>query len=382
MNLNLTDEQSMIQELARDFATQVLAPAAPIIDQTEEYPFENCRKMGELGLMGIEVPEEDGGTGADTVSYVVALEEVSKACASSGTIMSVNNSLVCHGLAVHGTPEQREKYLRSAAAFERIGTFGLSEPQAGSDAASQSTKAIRDGDHYVVNGAKNFISSGGVADFHVVFCVTDPDAKPRHKGISCLLIDADTPGFSAGKPEEKLGIRGANTAALFFEDCRVPATNLLGEEGQGFKIAMEVLDAGRIGIAAQALGIAQAALEASRGFALEREQFGKPLASLQAIQFMIADMATRIEAARLLTLKAAVKKQRKQKYSLESAMAKLNAAETAMWSAHKAVQIHGGYGYVREYSVERYFRDAKITEIYEGTSEVQRVVIARHMLRE
>lgn len=382
MDFNLTDEQRMIQELARDFATEVLAPAAPIIDQTEEYPFENCRRMGELGLMGIEVPEEFGGTGADTVSYVVALEEVSKACAATGTIMSVNNSLVCHGLVVHGTPEQRERYLRPAATFKRIGSFGLSEPQAGSDAASQRTKAVRDGDYYVVNGGKNFITSGGVADFHVVFCVTDPDAKPRHRGISCLLIDADTPGFSAGKPEEKLGIRGANTAALSFEDCRVPATNLLGEEGQGFKIAMQVLDAGRIGIAAQALGIAQAAFEASRDYALEREQFGKSLARIQAIQFMIADMATRIEAARVLTLKAAVKKQRKQRYSLESAMAKLSAAETAMWAAHKAVQIHGGYGYVREYNVERYFRDAKITEIYEGTSEVQRLVIARHMLRE
>jgi butyryl-CoA dehydrogenase len=382
MDFNLTEEQRMIQELARDFAMEVLAPAAPIIDQTEEYPFENCRRMGELGLMGIDVPEKFGGTGADTVSYVVALEEVSKACAATGTIMSVNNSLVCHGLVLHGTPKQREEYLRPAASFERIGAFCLSEPQAGSDAANQSTKAVRDGDYYIVNGAKNFISSGGVADFLVAFCVTDPDAQPRYRGISCLLIDTDTPGFSAGKPEEKLGIRGANTAALSLEDCRVPASKLLGEEGEGFKIAMEVLDAGRIGIAAQALGIAQASLEASRDFALEREQFGKSLASFQAIQFMIADMATRIEAARLLTLKAAVKKQRKERYSLESAMAKLSASETAMWAAHKAVQIHGGYGYVREYNVERYFRDAKITEIYEGTSEVQRIVIARHMLRQ
>ncbi len=382
MDFNLTDEQRMIQQLARDFATEVLAPAAPIIDQTEEYPFENCRRMGELGLMGIDVPEEFGGTGADTVSYVVALEEVSKACAATGTIMSVNNSLVCHGLVKHGTPELREGYLRPAASFERIGAFCLSEPEAGSDAAAQKTRAVRDGDHYVVNGAKNFISSGGVADFLVTFCVTDPDAKPRHRGISCLLIDADTPGFAAGKPEEKLGIRGANTAALSFEDCRVPAANLLGEEGQGFKIAMEVLDAGRIGIASQALGIAQASLEAASDYALERQQFGKPLARHQAIQFMIADMATRIEAARLLTLKAAVKKQRKERYSLESAMAKLAASETANWCAYKAIQILGGYGYIREYNVERHFRDAKITEIYEGTSEVQRIVIARHMLRD
>jgi butyryl-CoA dehydrogenase len=382
MDFNLTEEQRMIQELARDFATEVLAPAAPIIDETKEYPFENCRHMGELGLMGIDVPEEFGGTGADTVSYVVALEEVSKACAATGTIMSVNNSLVCHGLVVHGTPQQREEYLRPAASFQRIGAFCLSEPQAGSDAANQRTKAVRDGDYYIVNGTKNFISSGGVADFLVAFCVTDPDAQPRYRGISCLLIDTDTPGFSAGKPEEKLGIRGANTSELSLEDCRVPVSHLLGEEGQGFKIAMQVLDAGRIGIAAQALGIAQASLEASRDFALEREQFGKPLAGFQAIQFMIADMATRIEAARLLTLRAAVKKQRKERFSLESAMAKLSASETAMWAAHKAVQIHGGYGYIKEYNVERYFRDAKITEIYEGTSEVQRIVIARHMLRE
>ncbi len=380
MNLNLTDEQRMIQELARDFATDVLAPAAPIIDQTEEYPFDNCRKMGELGLMGIEVPEEDGGTGADTVSYVVALEEVSKACASTGTIMSVNNSLVCHGLVKCATPEQREEYLRPAASFERIGTFCLSEPEAGSDASSQRTRAVRDGDHYVVNGAKNFISSGGVADFHVVFCVTDPDAQPRHRGISCLLIDAETPGFSAGRPEKKLGIRAANTSALSFEDCTVPLSNRLGGEGEGFRLAMEVLDAGRIGIAAQALGIAQACLEASRDYAQEREQFGKPLAGHQAIQFMIADMATKTEAARLLTLKAAVKKHQKERYTLEAAMAKLYAAETAVWAANKAIQIHGGYGYIREYNVERYFRDAKITEIYEGTSEIQRMIIARYML--
>lgn len=382
MDFALTDEQRMIRELARDFATEVLAPAAPIIDQTEEYPFDNCRRMGELGLMGIEVPYEDGGTGADTVSYVLALEEVSKACGATGTIMSVNNSLVCHGLVMHGTPEQRERYLRPAASFERIGTFSLSEPQAGSDAASQRTKAVRDGNYYVVNGAKNFISSGGVADFHLVFCVTDPDATPKHHGISCLLIDADTPGFSAGKPEEKLGIRAANTTALSFEDCRVAVSNRLGDEGEGFKIAMEVLDAGRIGIAAQALGIGQAALEASSQYALEREQFGKPLARHQAIQFMIADMATRLEAARLLTFKAALKKQRKERYSLEASMAKLYASETAVWAANKAVQIHGGYGYIREYNVERYYRDAKITDIYEGTSEVQRMIIARHLLRD
>jgi len=368
--------------MARDFATEVLAPAAPIIDETEEYPFENCRQMGELGLMGIEVPEEYGGTGADTVSYVIAVEEVSKACGASGTIMSVNNSLVCHGLVLHGTPEQREKYLRPAASFKRIGTFSLSEPQAGSDAANLRTRAVRDGDYYIVNGTKNFITSGSVADFHIVFCITDPDAVPRHWGISCLLIDADTPGFSSGKPEKKLGIRASDTAALTFEDCRVPVSNRLGEEGQGFKIAMEVLDAGRLGIAAQALGISQAALEASRDYALEREQFGKPLAQHQAIQFMIADMATRTEAARLLAFEAALKKHHKERYTLEAAMAKLYASETAMWATNKAIQIHGAYGYTREYDVERYYRDAKITEIYEGTSEIQRIVISRYLLRD
>ena len=382
MDFSLAEEQRMIQEMARDFATEVLAPVAPIIDQTEEYPFENCRQMGELGLMGVEVPEEYGGTGADTVSYVIAVEEVSKACGATGTVMSVNNSLVCHGLVLHGTPEQREKYLRPAAVFERIGAFCLSEPHAGSDASSQRTRAVRDGDYYVVNGAKNFITSGGVADFHIVFCTTDPEAVPKHHGISCLLIDADTPGFLPGKPEEKLGIRASNTAALTLEDCRVPVSNRLGAEGQGFRIAMEVLDAGRIGIAAQALGIAQAAFEASSAYALEREQFEKLLAQHQAIQFMIADMATRIEAARLLTFKAALKKQRKERYTLEAAMAKLYASETATWVTNKAVQIHGGYGYVREYNVERYFRDAKITEIYEGTSEVQRIVISRRLLRD
>jgi alkylation response protein AidB-like acyl-CoA dehydrogenase len=382
MDFSLSDEQRMIQEMARDFAMEVLAPAAPVIDQTEEYPLENCRRMGELGLMGIEVPEEYGGTGADTVSYVIAVEEVSKACGATGTIMSVNNSLICHGLVKHATEEQRENYLRAAASFKRIGAFCLSEPQAGSDATNQRTRAVRDGSQYVVNGSKNFITGGAIADFCIVFCVTDPDAQPRHRGISCLLIDSDSTGFSSGKPEEKLGIRASNTTALTFEDCRVPVSNRLGEEGQGFRIAMEVLDAGRIGIAAQALGIAHAALDASVDYALQREQFGKLLAKHQAIQFMIADMASRLEGARLLTFQAALKKQRGERYTMEAAMAKLYASETAMWAAHKAIQIHGGYGYIREYNVERYFRDAKITEIYEGTSEVQRIVIARHLLRD
>lgn len=379
MDFELTDEQRMIRDMAREFATEVLAPQAALIDETEEYPFETLKRMGELGLMGIEVPEEYGGIGADTISYVLATEEVSKACAATGAIMSVQNSLVCHGLIHYGTEGQKENYLRPAASFEKIGAFGLSEPQAGSDAANQRTMAVRQGDEYIVNGSKNFITNGGVADFVVLFVKTDP--AQRHKGISCLLVNTDTPGFSHGKPEKKLGIRASNTTTLTIEDCHVPVANRLGEEGEGFEIAMEVLDAGRLGISAQALGIAQAAFEASIKYAKEREQFGQPISHFQAIQWMIADMATRIEAARLLLFQAALKKNRGERYTREAAMAKLYASETAMWAATKAIQVHGGYGYMKEYPVERYFRDAKITEIYEGTSEVQRLVIAHHELK-
>lgn len=380
MDFELTDEQRMIRDMARQFASEVLAPQAAIIDEREEYPFETLKQMGELGLMGIEVPEEYGGIGADTISYVLATEEISKACAATGAIMSIQNTLVCHGLVQYGTEEQKEKYLRPAASFEKIGAFGLSEPQAGSDAANQRTMAQRQGDEYIVNGSKNFCTNGGVADFVVLFVRTDPTQK--HKGISCLLVDTDTPGFSHGKPEKKLGIRAANTTTLTLEDCHVPAKNRLGEEGEGFEIAMEVLDAGRIGIAAQALGIAQAAFEASVKYAQEREQFGQPISHFQAIQWIIADMATRVEAARLLVYQAALKEDKGERYTCEAAMAKLYASETAMWVTTKAIQVHGGYGYMKEYPVERYFRDAKITEIYEGTSEVQRLVIAHHELRE
>jgi butyryl-CoA dehydrogenase len=380
MDFDLTDEQRMIRDMAREFASEILAPQAALIDETEEYPFETLKQMGELGLMGIDVPEEYGGIGADTISYILAVEEISKACAATGAIMSVQNSLVCHGLIHYGTEEQKERYLGPAASFKKIGAFGLSEPQAGSDAANQRTMAVRQGDEYIVNGSKNFITNGGVADFVVLFVRTDPAQK--HKGISCLVVDTDTPGFAHGKPEKKLGIRASNTTTLTLEDCHVPVANRLGEEGEGFKIAMEVLDAGRIGIAAQALGIAQAAFEASVKYAQEREQFGQPISHFQAIQWMIADMATRIEAARLLLFRAALKKDRGERYTREAAMAKLYASETAMWAATKAIQVHGGYGYMKEYPVERYFRDAKITEIYEGTSEVQRLVIAHHELRD
>ncbi|MBI2845850.1 MAG: acyl-CoA dehydrogenase [Chloroflexi bacterium] len=379
MDFELTEEQRMIRDLARDFATEVLAPQAAHFDETEEYPQENLKKMGELGLMALTIPQEYGGIGADTVGYVLALEEICKADAAVGTVMSVQNSLVGHGLVKWGTPQQKEKYLRPAATFQKIGAYALSEPQAGSDAANQRTMAVKKDDHYLVNGAKNFITNGGVADFLILFVRTDPQAG--HKGISCLVFDTDTPGFTAGKPERKLGIRASNTAALSFENCEVPVENLLGQEGEGFKIAMQVLDAGRIGIAAQALGIAQAAYEASLKFAKEREQFGVPIAQHQAVQFLIADMATRIQAAQLLTLRAALLKDKGEPHTEAASMAKLYASETAMQVTTNAIQVHGGYGYMKDYPVERYFRDAKITEIYEGTSQIQRIVIANQELQ-
>ncbi|MFQ5945513.1 MAG: acyl-CoA dehydrogenase, partial [Anaerolineae bacterium] len=374
MDFELTEEQRMIRDMARDFAAEVVAPRAAEIDRTEEYPMDTLKHMGGLGLMAIDVPEEYGGIGADTVSYVLAMEEINKACAATGTVMSVNNSLICHALVEWGSDHQKETYLRPATTFQKIGAYALSEPQAGSDAANQKTLAVREDAHYVVNGSKNFITNGSVADFVILFCRTDPQEK--HRGISCLLVDADSDGFSAGKPEDKLGIRASATTTLSLEDCRVPVENRMSEEGEGFAIAMSILDTGRIGIAAQAVGIAQAAFEASVAYAKERQTFGKPIAQHQAIQFMIADMATRIEAARLLTLKAARLKDQGKPHSRAASMAKLYASETAGRVTDKAIQVHGGYGYMKEYAVERYFRDAKITQIYEGTSEVQRMVIA------
>ncbi|MBI3286980.1 MAG: acyl-CoA dehydrogenase [Chloroflexi bacterium] len=379
MDFELTQEQRMIRDTAREFASEVIAPRAAHLDETEEYPMEILKQMGQLGLMAISVPEEYGGIGADTVSYALALEEVCKADAAVGTMMSVNNSLVCQGLVKWGTPGQKEKYLRPATTFQKIGAYALSEPQAGSDAANQRTMAVRQDNYYVVNGAKNFITNGGVADFLILFVRTDPQAE--HRGISCLIFDTSIPGFSAGPPERKLGIRASNTCALAFENCRVPLENRLSEEGEGFKIAMHILNAGRIGIAAQAVGIAQAAFEASVKYAKERLQFGVPIARHQAVQMMLADMAVRIQAARLLTLHAAQLKDRDQPYAQAASMAKLYASETAMQVTTKAIQVHGGYGYMKDYPVERYFRDAKITEIYEGTSEVQRMVIAQHLLK-
>jgi len=376
----LSDEHRMIRDTARDFAAKSIAPIAAVYDESGEFPHETIKKMGEMGFMGIEVPEQYGGAAMDTMAYVLSLEEISRADASHGVIMSVNNSLYCHGILKFGTEEQKERFLRPVASGTAVGAYALTEPMSGSDAGTMRSRARRDGDHYVLNGRKSWVTSGPVAAYVITFMMTDPDLK--QKGISAFLIDThNSPGFSRGKKEPKLGIRASATSELLFEDCRIPATQLLGAEGEGFKIAMTVLDAGRIGISAQALGIAEAAYQASVQYAREREAFGHKIGDFQGIGFKVADMKTRIEAARLLMYNAAMAKERSKtsgaRYTLEASMAKLFASETAMFCAHAAIQIHGGMGYSRELPVERYFRDAKITEIYEGTSEIQRLVISR-----
>ncbi len=382
LSLSLTAEHEMIRNTARDFAQKEIAKVAADHDETGEFPFETIKKMGALGLMGIEVPEEYGGAGLDTIAYVLAMEEVCKVDAAHGTIMSVNNSLVCHGLLKFGTEEQKQKYLAPVASGEKIGAYSLTEPMSGSDAGTMKSRAVKDGGHYVINGRKSWVTSAPVADTIILFTMTTPEKK--HKGITAFIVETDQPGFSRGKKEPKLGIRASATSEIVFEDYHCPVENRLGEEGEGFKIAMTVLDAGRIGIASQALGIAEAAYEASVAYAKEREAFGGKIGEFQGIQFKIADMKTRIEASRLLIYSAALAKERSkhtgERYSLEASMAKLFASETAMFCAHQAVQIHGGLGYSKELPVERYFRDAKITEIYEGTSEIQRMVIARNEL--
>jgi alkylation response protein AidB-like acyl-CoA dehydrogenase len=375
----LTDEHEMIRQAARDFAQNEIAPIAAEFDETGEFPLKTIEKMGEMGFMGIEVPEEYGGAGMDTLAYVLALEEICKADAAHGTIMSVNNSLFCYGLLKFGSEMQKDKYMRGVASGEKIGAYSLTEPMSGSDAGTMRSRAVRDGDHYVLNGRKSWVTSGPVADYILVFTLTDPEKK--HRGISAFVIETDRPGFTVGKKEPKLGIRASATSELVFDDYRVPVENRIGEEGEGFKIAMTVLDAGRIGIAAQALGIAEAAYEASVEYAKEREAFGQKIGEFQGISFKLADMKTRIEASRLLTYNAAMAKERAkqtdERFTLEASMAKLFASETAMFVTHAAVQIHAGMGYSKELPIERYFRDAKITEIYEGTSEIQRMVIAR-----
>ncbi len=375
----LSPEHEMIRQAARDFAQKEIAPIAAHFDETGEFPYTTIKKMGEMGFMGVEVPEQYGGPGMDTLAYVLALEEICKADASHGTIMSVNNSLFCHGLNKFGTEEIKQKYLRAVASGEAVGAYSLTEPMSGSDAGNMRSRAVREGDHYVLNGRKSWVTSAPVAEYIVVFTMTEPEKK--HRGITAFLIESNKPGFQQGKKEPKLGIRASATSEIVFEDYKVPVENRLGEEGEGFKIAMNVLDAGRIGIAAQGLGIAEAAYEASLSYSKEREAFGQKIGEFQGISFKLADMKTRIEAARLLTYNAAVAKENSKKtgerYTLEASMAKLFASETAMFVAHAALQIHGGMGYSKELPIERYFRDAKITEIYEGTSEIQRLVISR-----
>ena len=379
MDFSLNETHAMIRDTARKFADERIAPGTIDRDEKEEFPREIVRELGELGFMGMMVPEEWGGSGLDTTSYVFALEEISRVDASVGVIMSVNNSLVCYGINKEGTQEQKARYLKDLASGKKLGAFALSEPEAGSDASNQRTTAVRDGDSYVLNGTKNWITNGSTADIVLVMAATD--RSKGAKGISTFIVEKGTPGFAVAKKERKLGIRSSDTVSLAFTECRVPAANRIGGEGDGFRFAMKTLEGGRIGISAQAVGIAQACLNASVRYARERKAFDRPIAELQAIQFKIADMATDIDASRMLMLKAAALKDAGQPFGAEAAMAKLFASKTAVQSALEAIQIHGGYGYVREYLVERYLRDAKITEIYEGTSEIQRIVIARSLLK-
>ncbi len=380
MDFNLTEEQLMVQQAARDFAQTDLFPGVIERDEKQMFPTEQIKKMGELGFMGMMVDPKYGGSGLDTISYVLAMEEISKVDASASVVMSVNNSLVCWGLQTYGSEEQKEKYLPKLASGEQIGAFCLSEPEAGSDATSQKTTAIDMGDHYLVNGTKNWITNGNTASVYIVIAQTDADKK--HKGINALILTRDMPGFEVGVKEQKLGIRGSDTHSLMFTDVKVPKENRIGEDGFGFKFAMKTLAGGRIGIASQALGIASGAYELALKYSKERKAFGKEISQHQAIAFKLADMAVNIEAARHLCMKAAWDKDQGNNYDLSGAMAKLFASQVAMDTSIEAIQIHGGNGYVKEYHVERFMRDAKITQIYEGTSEIQKIVISRSILTE
>ena len=379
MDFELTDEQQLIRDAVREFAEAEVTPIAAELDRDHRFPYELLPRLAEMNLMGMPYPEKEGGAGADYVSYVIAVEELSRACASTGVILSAHTSLATWPVFKFGTEAQKDRYLHDMASGRRLGAFALTEPAAGTDAGAGTATAMLHADGYTLNGSKMFITNAPYAEVYIVFAKTDPERGTR--GLSAFIVEKDTPGFSVGEAEHKLGIRGSSTPPVYFSDCRVPREALLGGEGDGFKIAMATLDGGRIGIAAQALGIAQAALDASVAYAKERVQFGKPIATLQAIQWMIADMATEIDAARLLLYRAASCVDNGRPYSTEGAMAKLFASETATRVAGKAIQIHGGYGYTESYPVERNYRDAKITEIYEGTSEVQRMVIARSTLR-
>ncbi len=379
MDLSLTEEQEALVTTCREFAERQIKPVAHELDKHARFPKEIIAQMAELGLMGIEVPVDYGGSELDTIAYVLAMETISAACASTGVIMSVNNSLVCEPLLKWATHEQKQQWLTPLASGEKLGCFMLSEPEAGSDAAAQQTVAVRDGDHYVIDGVKNWITNGPQADTGILICMHDKSLG--HRGISAFVVDMNGPGVTRGPKDDKLGIRASHSCQVFFENHRVHENQRLGKEGDGFKVAMGTLDAGRIGIAAQALGIARGAFEAAASYACDRRTFGKRIIEHQAVAFMLADMETQIEASRLLTLRAAMAKMQGRRHSKESAMAKLHASETANKVAKDAIQVHGGNGYVTEYPVERAFRDAKITEIYEGTSEIQRLVIAASLLK-
>ncbi len=379
MNLELTEEQQLLQKSVREFAEAEVKPLAKENDETGKYPRGLFQKAAELGLTGVAIPEAEGGAGMDHISYAIVIEEISRVCASTGVILSVQNSLYCDPIHRFGTEDQKKKFLLPFARGEKIGCYALTEPQAGSNAAALTTKAVRKGDKYVINGTKAWITNGGAADAAIVYVNTQPEKG--EKGITALVVEKGTPGFAVGKEEKKLGIHATACTELSFSDCEVPAGNRIGEEGEGYKVALSTLDGGRIGIAAQATGIAQGAFEAALSYAQQRQAFGHPIADFQAIQFMLADMATEIDAARLLLRRAAWKQDSGARFSMEAAIAKLFASEMSTRVAHKAIQIHGGYGYSSEYPVERAYRDARITEIYEGTSEIQRLVIAAWVLK-
>lgn len=379
MNFSLTEEQTMLKRMVRDFADKELAPRAAYWDETGTFPRENLQKMAELDLMGVPFPEEVGGAGMSVMDYVLVLEEIARVCPTTAVILAVHTSVGTMPIYLFGNKAQKEKYLHKLCRGEYLGAFALTEPTAGSDATKIKCSAQDKGDHYLLNGSKIFITNAGEADVYVTFVVTDK--SKGHHGISCLLVDKDTPGFKIGKLEKKMGLNGSKTGELIFENAMVPKENLLGKEGEGFKIAMSLLDGGRIGIGAQGVGIAQGAYEYALAYAKDRKQFGQSITSFQAIQFKLADMATKIDAARLLVYQAAFLRDQKLPHSIQASMAKMYGTDTAMWVATEAVQILGGYGYIREYPVERYLRDAKITQIYEGTNQIQRLVIAKNILK-
>ena len=384
MDFTLSKEHEMARTLFREFAEKEVKPLAQEVDETEEFPRATVEKMAKLGFLGIPVPKEYGGQGCDPLTYAMCVEELSKVCGTTGVIVSAHTSLCCDPIQTYGTEEQKQKYLVPLAKGEKLGAFGLTEPGAGTDAQGQQTKAVLEGDEYVLNGSKIFITNGKEADIYVIFAITGvvEDAKGRKKKIiSAFIVEKGTPGFTFGTKEKKMGIRGSSTYELIFQDCRIPKENMLGQEGKGFGIAMHTLDGGRIGIASQALGLAEGALETTVAYVKERKQFGRAIAAFQNTQFQLADMATKAEAAQLLVYKAAMAKAKQKNYSVEAAMAKLYAAEVAMEITTKAVQLHGGYGYTREYDVERMMRDAKITQIYEGTNEIQKLVISGQLFR-